>query len=251
MTTLAGAMLETAKLVTDVFEGVGFVNSSTSEVVDQSLTFPAGTLSGGTVWSVKADKGIAEIKTQGQNSFTLTTAQTLAMTGAYYAADAVFPMRKLKQAALYVLGKIEVPTVNTELFATSGSVQIYDPDNSLLISNVRQVFVDDVRNFHWREQNGYIYFDDPDLEGALDIYYVTDATVADYDDVLNAAVDMNYLTWSAAAFLWRDYLRKVKKDDPTAQEMLNEAKVNEAEALRMAKKYPMRRLPRDPRLARW
>lgn len=250
MTTLADAMLETAKLVTDVFEGVGSVSSTTSEISDASLKYPAGTFNGGTVWSPKCDKGVADIKTQGQNTFTMTTTQTLALTGPYQIADSTFPMYKLKQAALYVLGKIEIPTVNTALSAGSGSVQIND-GSTLLISNVRQVFVDDVRNYHWRELNGYIYFDDPSTEGALDIYYMSDGVVADYDDILSDAIDMNYLTWSAAVYLWRDTIRKIRKDNPTAQELLNEAKVNEADALRQARKYAMRRMPRDPHFARW
>lgn len=245
-------MLETAKLVTDVYEGVGDETLSTTTVVyDASMRYPVGTFSGGTLWSANADTGIVEILTQGQNTITAIAAQTSALSGVYQMADTTFPMRKLKQAVLYVLRNMEIPAIDETLAASDGSIQIYDPDNNLAISNVRRVDVDGVRNYHWREQDGYLYFDDPDLEGDLKIYYMTNAQVAEYDDPISEAIDLNYLTWSAAAFLWRDHLRKVRKDNPTAQDMLNEAKINEAEALRMARKYEMRRLPRDPHHARW
>lgn len=251
MTTLAGAMLETAKLVTDVYEGTGDTAlSTTAYVYDATMKLPTGSYNGGTLWSANANKGVVEIKTIGENKITVVTAQTAALKGAYSIADAEFPMRKLKQAILHVLGKIELPAKDETLSAASGRVQIYS-GTTLTISNVRRVYLDDVRNYHWQEQDGYIYFDDPDAEGELTIEYMTDASVSDYDSEINQAVDMNYLTWSAAAFLWRDLIRKIHKDNPTAQELLNEAKVNEAEALRTAKKYSMRRLPRDPHLARW
>lgn len=250
MTTLADAMLAAAKLVTDVYEGLGEDTSTTTTVIDNSMKFPIGMFNGGTLWSTNATKGVAEIKTQGQNLITLASAQTTALNVAYQMADAAFPMYKLRQAVLHVLSKIELPAVQTSLAASDGKVQINNGDD-LLISNVRQVFVDSVRNFHWRELNGYIYFDDTNKKGNVDVYYMTDGVVVDYDSKINDAIDMNYLAWSAAVYLWRDTIRKIRKDNPTAQELLNEAKVNEAEALRQAQKYAMRRMPRDPHFARW
>lgn len=243
-------MLETAKLVTDVYEGIGAAGSTTSTVSDASMKYPVQTYNGGTLWSAKADDTVVEIKTQGSNLITVATAQTAALTGAYQMADATFPMYKLKQAVDHVLANIELPARDETLSATAGKVQIYT-GTTLTISNVRRVYLDDVRNFHWREQDGYIYFDDPNAEGELTIEYMTTASVSGYKDEIDQAVDLNYLTWSAAVYLWRDLIRKIHKDNPTAQDMLNEAKVNEMEALRMAKKFEMRKLPRDPHYARW
>ena len=100
-------MLETAKLVTDVYEGTGSASSTTTSVADVYMKYPVGTYNGGTMWSAKADDTVVEIKTQGQNLITVVAAQTSALTGAYQMADATFPMYKLKQAVLQTLGNID------------------------------------------------------------------------------------------------------------------------------------------------
>lgn len=248
MTTLASVMLEVAKLVTPVFEGVA-TGGSTTTLIDTGLSMPAGHYNNGTVWMTSGTNSgdVIVIKTHGNNTLTLNETLTAAIvaTDKYAVCDQTFSKPKLKQAVKMVLSGLEIPTKNTSHTASSGSITLSS------ISNVKRVLLDDVENYHWKEVGGKILFDDPDAESTdVDIYYM--AAHSDLDDggTVDAQVNLEWLKWAAAVNLWRSYLQEHHNDDPMATGFLNEALKKETELSNTAKES-MGELKRAPRLARW
>ncbi|MFA5378407.1 MAG: hypothetical protein WC455_21815 [Dehalococcoidia bacterium] len=252
MTTLAEVMLDVCRLVTSVQEGTA-TGGSTTTLLDTNLTRKQGMFNDGTLWMLSGThKGkCLEIKMYGVGSVTLKDTLTGAITaGDMYsiASGDHFPKWQLKQAVAHVLKITDVPAINITHTAASGVCTLTD------ISDIRQVYVDDKRNFHWEERAGKIYFDDTEASGDLKLHYMKSAwdnTMTDTSAIDNA-VDPRYLMWAAAEYLWRSYIERHRGDNAEiTTELKKEAQANAAEAAQMKRKYSFASLPRDPHYSRW
>jgi hypothetical protein len=249
MTTLNGLMLDAVKLVSTVRESTA-TGGTTTTIADTKLTEQAGTYTGGTAWILSGTYSgqTVVVKTHGQNSLTLdSTLAGAIIAGVEYAvADAAFPMWMLKQSIMHVLKKTDIPATTT-VTATAGQITL-----AAGVSNVKRVIVDTEENFHWEEKAGKIYFDSDSVSGTCTLWYLMPAS--DYASLSTSvpdAIDPNYIAWGAAAYLWRQLIQRINKDNPTAIEMMNEAKVNEAQALQTQRRYDAQVLKRAPRHAKW
>lgn len=236
MTTLVKAMLEVARLTMNVHEGMAS-DGTTSTLIDTYLNEPVEYFSGGTLWMLSGDNDQLCVRiTHGQNTLLLPSTLTSAIEAGdmYAVAPGKFDKIQLKQAILRSLREVRVPAVNTELVTVNDQGEYTLPDG---VSNILKVEIEGYEDHywtshHWHEHNGTLYFTEgffPDYDGnTIRIWYETSYGDIAEDADINPAINLDWLKWSAAAFLWRNYIQTVKKDDPIAVDMLNEAKVNEA-----------------------
>lgn len=246
MTTLTEVMLDVARLMGIARDGTA-TGGSTTTLVDTSLGDESIDYAHGAIWFLSGNNSgkVAEITSYSNGTITFSTLLACASGNSYAVAHNKFPLNLIRQAVKYVLAGIEIPKVNTTHTAASGEVTLAG------VSNVRRVIVEDERNYGWQEVAGKIYFDDTGTSGSLKIWYI-----GKHDDLadtgsLDEAVDRQYVIWAAAAYLWRNLVEKINKDNPTAYELLNEAKSNEAAASSMTRRRGIKMMPRDPHYSRW
>lgn len=233
-------MLRVAELISDVYDGTA-TGGSTSTLIDTNMGAQAEQYSGGTCW-ITSGSAVGDILTVKQSSevkltFVETASAGIAAGNTYSVAPPVFPKKLIKQAVNWTLKNIKVPTSNKALTISAGVITL--PTG---VSDICQVIVGGVRMTHWQEINGTIVFDNASTTGSLELKYMAQHAEVDEDDEINPAVNLVYLLWASAAYLWRNYVQRVKRDDTTAIDMLNEA-LSEA-----ARYKPAKVLSKDPRL---
>ncbi len=243
MTTLADVMLDVARLIGIVREGTA-TGGTTTTIVDTSLKEHSGYYEDGTLWMLSGDNIGACERVALYYPGTITIA---AQTNACSAGDAYavatgeyFQKHKLKQAVLSVLQTILIPSLDESHTATDGKCTLTN------ISNIRRVIVDGTVNYNWRELSGKIYFDDDNISGDLELWYLSEHPRIDEDEDIDNSISRKYLSWLAVTWLWRNIIQLGHKDNPISMDMLNEAKVNEQLAAQEARKHTMRCMPRDP-----
>ncbi|NMC80190.1 MAG: hypothetical protein GYA59_12575 [Chloroflexi bacterium] len=258
MTTLAEMMLETARVVGNVFESTA-TGGSTTTLVDTRLQAEADFYRDGTLWVLDGDNaGLCDVVTSFlENTLTIESTLTDAIVAgnSYAVADGKFPKRMLKQAILASLTKEKVMKINSSLSVTADTEDYALPTG---VSDVRRVEVATTAsgsyeiNYFWREMDGRLYFmkgKEPKTAGrTIRLYYAAlHGTIGD-SDAINDAIDLNLLKWRGVVHLYRNYMQRMYKDEPQIIDLLNEAKVNEAQAL-------ARRVPptfnRDPIHTGW
>jgi len=243
-------MLDTARLITTVLESTA-TSGTTTTIGDTNLTASTGTYNGGTAWLLSGSMAgqYVPVKTNGVN--TLTLAGTLSgsvIAGTQYAvADAQFPTWDLKQAVTQVLHRTDIPASGSAV-AVAGIATL--PTGA---SNIKRVYDSTKKeNMHWTEMDGAVRFDSLSVAGNITFDYLMPADLdPNLATAIDEAIDPNYVAWGAAAFLWRQLIQRIHKDDPTASDMLNEAKTNEMQALQQQRRYNPRNLPRSPHYSRW
>lgn len=261
MTTLIGAMLETARLMGVVTEGTA-TGGSTTTLVDTGLDHPAGYFEGGTLWALSGNNsGLCQKVTsfmEGTLTFGTTLSTPIASGDNYAVATPEFPKYKLKQAVLHVLrfspilktDDTTVVTADTEEYALPTGVSNIKRIEAAAESSAPYNFVP---LYSWRERNGKVIFNPaPSNTGnILRIWYEgAHGEIAESGTILDS-VDINWLKWSAAAFLYRDSITRIKKDDPVRVDLLNEAKLMEETAIRTARRFQLQTMPSDPKIAIW
>jgi len=263
MTTLIEAMLETARLMGVVKEGTA-TGGSTTTLIDTSLDDPAEYFTKGTIFVLSGTySGTCDvIKMFNEGTFTLTTtlAGAISAGNTYAAAQPEYPKHKLKQAVLSALRFAPILKTSDSLTVTADTEEYSLPSG---VSNVKRVEVAAsssspygfVPNLFWKEWNAKLIFDkgkEPTSTGYIIRLWYEGAhgEIAESGSILSS-IDMNWLKWSAAAFLYRDQIKKIQKDNPTDIDLLNEAKTLEAEAKRNAVRYELMSMPSDPKLAGW
>ncbi len=263
MATLIDAMLEAARIMGVVREGTA-TGGSTTTLVDSSMTEPAGYFMNGTIWVLSGtyDGACQVVSMHNEGTITLTTALAGAIIAGieYAVATSEYPKYKLKQAVLSALRFAPVLKTYDTLTVTANT-QEYSLGAG--ISNAKRVEVDTsasvpygfVPNHFWKEWNGKIIFDSgkepTDAGKIIRVWYEAEhGDIAETASILTG-IDMNWLKWASAAFLYRDQIKKIQKDNPTNIDMLNEARTLEAEAKRTAKKYELTSMPIDAKLAGW
>lgn len=263
MTTLVDAMLETARIIGAVRDGTA-TGGSTTTLVDTQLNEASGYYKGGTIWILSGNNdGTCDIVAGfGENTVTLTStlAQAIVSGVAYAIANSEYPKHRIKQAVLAQLRFAKTLKTNDALIVTVNTEEYSLPSG---VSNVRRVEVATstsvpygyTQNRFWKEWNGKIVFDKgyaPTSTGnKIRLWYegIHDE-IAESGEILTN-IDMNWLKWSAAAYLYREEIKRIQKDNPTALDLLNEAKSLEAEAKLNAGRFQLSSMPIDSKLAGW
>jgi hypothetical protein len=248
MLTVNELMLEAVRLMELVHSGVA-TGGSTSTLEDTALTDPAGTYTGGTLWMKTGDNAglCLPIETQGNGVLTFATQLvTIAAGDEYEVAGPQFPTWLLQQAIRHVLLNTLVPYTYT---ATIVNGVITLPAN---VSNVKQIYIANTENFHWDEYETTVVFDNQGLNTTAVLHYMTPASkIVGLAGETSTALDPLYVAWSAVVFLWRNLIERIHKDNPSAIDLLNEAKNNEALALAGQRMHPLAKLTRSPRYSKW
>lgn len=264
MTTLKEAMLETARILGIVREGVA-TGGSVTTLIDTILDEPNDYFTKGTLWVLTSTNNAAlcqVVKAYAERTITLTTAVSNAIVAGdtYAVAAPLFPKHALLQAVNKAL-RFEHIIKTDDTLTVTANTQEY----SLLsgVSNVKRVDVATSTsvpyafqpNFHVKEWNGKIVFDDgkEPTETGMKIrlwYQGTHGELAETGSLL-PSVDMNWLKWAAATYALRDHIRRIEKDGQVDLELLNEAKTMEAQYAREAARHGLRSMVSDPKLGGW
>lgn len=261
MTTLLEAMLETARIMGIVREGVATDGSPTT-LIDTAMDEQSDYFSKGTVWILSGTYSGAcnVVETHGENTLAWATSLAGAIVpGVSYAvATPEYPKWKLKQAVLHVLRFDPILKTNDALTVSENTLEYSLPSGISNIAHI-EIATDDTSpycfqpNYNWREVNGKLVFDsgkEPSEAGRIiRIYYIgAHGEIAESGSLLSS-VDMEWLVWKAAEFLYRDSMTKFNKDNPTDIDLLNEAKQNAMLAARNAKRCFIRGREISPKLA--
>lgn len=252
MTTLAGAMLEVARLLCRVREGSA-TSGTTSTLVDTAMIETGGTYTDGTLWILSGDNNglCAVVNNHVEQTLSIATqGSAIAANDSYVVADGKYQKHQLKQAILTKLREIEVIKKDTDQEAVEG-----DTETTITldagISNVRRVEIDGDISHYWKERDGVLYFHahEPDESSDIVIWYMAPhgdiAESADIDD----AVSLSWLKWAAVEdLLWKQYDLS-DGDDPTAAKLLEKASA-------LARRYEsdkrsVRVMERDPIYSGW
>lgn len=250
MTTLVEAMLETARLVGVVYEGVA-TGGSTTSLTDTRRTEQAEFFSGGALFitSGALSGKVLPITSSGANTITFPAQTKAVAAGDTYVAitKSIGGIDALKQAVLYGLRHYGEIMLSDDTSLTLGSGKEYIiPDN---IKDIRRVEVKDsggsfVPNYYWKEIDGKLIFDSEPEAGIARIWYAGIHPTIKETESLNNNTKIEHIKWLAAEYMWRLLIQTTHKDNNIAIDMLNEAK---AEAL-LAKQAKPRLMPRDPHL---
>jgi hypothetical protein len=269
MSTLTELMLDVARLMGTVREGTATDGSETT-LIDTLLDEPADYFTKGTLWILTGDnEGLCTIvKTFAENTITIDSGLVavddldveipIAAGDEYAVATPEFPKHKLKQAALSALKHNPILLTDDNLVVTANTKEYTLPDG---VSNIRRVEVATeasapysfTPNMSWREWNGKLIFDNEptDTGKIIRLWYEGFHGVIDEDEEILSSADVEWVKWSSVAFLYRDLITRINKDNPTDLDLLNEAKIQEAEAKRNANKHALRSMPRDPKVTVW
>jgi hypothetical protein len=222
---------------------------TTSTLEDTLLTESAGRYTGGTLWVLTGDNAglCCPVIAHGNGSLMFTAVTDAIAAGDKYALSSPqFPKWLLDQAVDTALEGIDVIASSTETIV-AGVLTL-----TLGIQNVRRVYINGKENFHWDEELGVITFDNTGLSGDAVVKYLVKAnTTVDIDGELQTLVDPDHVAWSAVVFLWRNLIERIHKDNPSAIDLLNEAKINEAAAKSKCATFPAVNLSRSPRYSKW
>lgn len=261
MTTLTKVMLDVARLMGTVREGTA-TGGSTTTLIDTRLDEPADYYTKGTLWMLTGvNEGLcAVINTFSENTISLadTLAAAIVAGNEYAVATLEYPKHKLKQSVLTALRHNPILRTDDTLVVTANTKEYELPEG---VSDIRRVEVATeasapysfAPNMTWREWSGKLVFDNEptDTGKIIRVWYEGfHGSIDENNDVLSS-VDMEWLKWTAVVFLYRDMITRINKDNPTDLDLLNEAKIQEAEARRNANKHALRSMPRDPKVAVW
>ncbi len=252
---LAEVMLDVARLVMDVYDGEATAGTATT-LTDTAMSHKADYFTAGTLWILSgANLGACrQVTLHSQNMLTFSALTGAVVAGVSYAvAPNVFSKSELKQAVLAVLRETKVPYSDTSLATVENQEAYTLPDgvHNVLrvdIANSQSSPYDYHTNYWWVEEAGNLHFaigHEPQYSGyTMRIWYEAAQEEPDEDENISDAINLEWLQWAAAVKLWRKYAQASKKDDPTAIDMLNEAKVNEAALAAKKLNYSIHPSPR-------
>ena len=222
MTTLAEAMLGTARACGGTYQGVA-TGGSTTTLVDSANSEPDNYFLGGCIWFLSGNNAgkSAQITgwDDGTHTFTFATQSGACAAGDRYAAVSVdYPRWLLMQAVNQALQEIgEIPTNNDTVTTVAGQQEYTLPAGvarvcRLEIANASAAPYDFTIHMHWKERNGKLYIT-PGWEMAetgrvMRLWYnAAHAELTADADVVNGALPLELVRWKAAEYALRHRLR--------------------------------------------
>jgi len=218
------------------------------------------TFNDGTIWLLSGTNhaGLTlKVKTFGEGTFTFyNTLSNAVVAGIKYAAvNNQFTFDQLLEAVNYALGSRKSMMLDTTLTGT-GTQEEFDLPSG--VSDVRRVEIAKstsepygyARSYYWQEIYGHLMFysNVPASGMPIRIWYAGYHPEVEYDDDINPAIDEGSILWGAAVYLYRNLIEKIRKDNPTATELLNEANSRMQEAQRKSSAYARDMINHDPLL---
>lgn len=249
MPTINEVTFAAASLITNVYQDTA-TGGTVSTIIDTKLAAETETYLNGTVWILSGTNAgqCRVIDNHTQNVLHLREALSASIiAGDVYAViTKEWPKTLLDLAVRAVLQFVKVP-VETTATAVNGLLTL--PAG---VFDVKQCWYSGKENYHWEENAGKIKFDSSSVNGTVTLKYKQQATtLTDFSTgTISNYVPLELLTWSMVAYLWRSKIEQVRKDNPIATDLLNEAKTNEAFAKAKAELYNTD-LVKSPRYAKW
>jgi len=232
--TLASATLAVARLVTRIVEGIQTANGSTTTTVDTAMYAPEANnyWNDGTIWftgGTNIGKTAVLNHTTGwvnaTGVFTHTAVTSTVAADAYAVTNADYPRFLLRQCvnrAIRLIGNVAqtdstIPTVaNQEKYTLTANT--YNLRRVEIATASATPYYWRVLN-HWREENGYLYFDTgyaPSMTGYLLRYwYIVPAAELTTDTgAVSNYIHIDRLSYEAAllALEWRMHQTEVMDD---------------------------------------
>lgn len=273
MATLASATLDLARIVGAVVENAA-TGGSTTTLIDTNIPRiapPDDTYNRGTIWFISCTQtdlnGLTAIITDWVQSTTTwtfaTQSKTITAGDTYAVLDRDFPrdvLRRSVNQALASLGGLTDEYENASLVTVANQMAYILPSG---VYNVKRVDVatstsspyDYVTNFHWTEVDGKIRFDVGHEYGTagyqIRLFHHGQPTEITTDTaVISNYYNPDLLKWVAATYAlqWKLGQNSLSDGIPVVQSKL-------AYAMQMAEmmkqRYPIRNMPRDPKLSMW
>lgn len=238
---IADITLQVARDICEHYTGVATAGTTTS-ITDSAMQFQAGLFNGGTLWITSGTYAGIMRKIISYSNGVITWGTALA--GAppagvtFMVADAKFPIHLLRACVNAILADYPLEKQDTTL-----TVDIDNNGEYALPAGVSNILTVElatedsspykyIPNYTWRELNGVLNIYDQvyDYQDGYKIRLTYHGKHGEVDDgtALNGAVDCEYLRYAAEAWIWRNYIQKLKKDDPLATDLMNEVKFLEA-----------------------
>lgn len=235
------AILDLARILTNVHEGVVTTSGSATGLIDTLLLEPNGHYLNGTVWvPTSGSSGDSRVVTNHAGSRLDFAAVDAAIDPGdrYMVASPDFPQYLLRQAintALKEIGKVPRETT----FNSQAGETEYDTTDCAYIGN--DILLVEVAkgtsspyywtdHYRWRQIPGAprkLVFDEgtqPQSVVTIRLTYLDwHAEMTADDDEISSYVNPDLLKWTAAIHAWRWRLQRVKSDEPYMAALLNEA----------------------------
>jgi hypothetical protein len=241
MTTLAEMTRLVAQGCTVVQEGTA-TGGDTTYLEDSQLVAQTQKLDGGTLWMLSGlNAGLAAIiKNSAPKKIIIydTLDDALAEGDRYAVANADFPFEQLIQFINDAMGKQlgidETTTTVSGQTVYDLPTGVSDIDGVEIVNNLGETNEDMGINTHWKERAGQILFDkgfEPDGSAIMRLLYrKTYDRLSAFDDVVDPALNVEWLMWDAIVLALQWGYRKYTKD-PTRNvpEFLNAALKRQAE----------------------
>jgi hypothetical protein len=251
MTTLAEATLETAKIITDVREGIATAGTNAT-LTDANRTESATDwFTGGTIWFLTgANAGLSRTITgwdAALKRFTFAALANAVVIGVSYAACRYeHPRGALVQAVNDAISGVgPLPTVDATINTVANQESYALPAD---VFNVRRVEISQrlitdalfatqplyLESHYWYEGDGRLYFRRGHVPSRADYrirlwYHVLHAAVAADTGAISDYIHIERLKWAAAVFALRRLLHTTKDDNAATLRLLNEAIVQAAQ----------------------
>jgi len=262
--TLDSMILEVARAMGIAYDGTATGGTTTTLIDTVNLLERDDFYNKGFIMFLSgANKGVVKTISDFVNSTaTISWSGAIAAVASgveYVATSPEFPYTKIKAALNEVLKRSPFLQSNETLTTTADTVAYDLPAN---VYNIKRVEVAQdtsspyyyVTYFNWKERNGQIIFDNiyfPVSGYKIRLWYECPHGELPSAGVLRPTIDPDWLKWAAIAWLYRDLITRIKKDDPTSVDLLNEAKMREDEAKKHMKRNALASMDQDPRLAHW
>ena len=262
MTTLVDVMLEVARKMGLVYEGIA-TSGTTSSLTDAGLEAIADHYQGGTLWITSGDNGgeIAIVKTHDGNTLTFVAMDNAIVADVGYAVAAKdYSKQLIKQAVLDVL-RYDQCLLKDDTLTVTADTEVYTLPTG--VENVLSVHVAKnssepysfIPNHHWREVNGSLMFERgryPVMENRIiRIWYQGYHGEISESGTVKATVPIRWLVWKSIENLYRKKYVYLQKNSPEQIELLNEAKENVKYAQLTAEKFELRTMNPQPKLANY
>ena len=260
MATLFDATLELARFCSDCLSGIA-TGGTTQGLSDSSLTAPADKYKDGTVFITSgANMGkTAIVDTQMEDSIDFKTAlsSTISAGDAYTLAMSTFPLYRLQEAVNAAISHILISKTDQTLTVSNLTNILTLPAG---VSDVRRVEIAGQSTapfyfapiYSWFERGGTIEISSGMLAEdnlmPIRLTYASEHGPVTGSAVINPCILSEYVKAAAAVYLWRNILERSHKDNPIAMDMLNEAKVLEAQAKIRSFNQAGNVIPRDVRM---
>lgn len=248
MALLAEYMLQTARLITTVIDGT-VEAQGTNYIYDSNIHLPNSVLDGGVLFvsTGSSQYEVRDIDRYYDKEIFYSGSSMGDVVGMQYSASyGDFSLNDIQQACSFTINNVLIPHEMKNINVSSGI-----GDLPAGVNNVRRVIDGSNKiNYHWDELGGKIIFDDKGYNDNVTIIYLARSNVREPDDSVDNYIDIEYIAWASAAFLWRRKIQRMSKDNQVGVELLNEAKTNELIALTRSRRYSPSMFQRDVRMAK-